>query len=163
KSVTISIPYSGTNTQMAIYSLTPDSRWERLDSSTTTINGTYCICAQVYSSSVFWIGYASSYIPPASIISSVTNWPNPFVGGKESTTIYYVLKEAVDVFINIYNPIGELVWKTHFEASNNGARQGANEITWDGKNGENERVSCGIYFCVIEADGSREIRKIGVR
>ncbi len=162
KPVTIHIPYSGTNTQVA-YSLTPDSRWERLYSSTSTISGIPCICAQVYFPSVFGIGPAANYSPAASIISSVTNWPNPFVGGKESTTIYYVLRNAVDVSINIYNPIGELVWKTRFETSNNGARPGANEITWDGKNGEGERVSQGIYFCVIEADGSREIRKIGVR
>jgi len=117
----------------------------------------------VYFFSVFGIGAAADYCPSTNIISSVANWPNPFIGGKESTTIYYILKDNAAISINIYNPIGELVWNTQYPANSNGGRQGVNEITWDGKNGEGERVSQGIYFCVIEANGSRKIRKIGVK
>ncbi|MFH1860518.1 MAG: M6 family metalloprotease domain-containing protein [bacterium] len=158
--VTIQLPYFGTNTQVAIYSLTPDSRWEILPSSVNPASHT--VQSQVYCFSVFGVAPVADYIPAASMVSSVTNWPNPFVNGQE-TTIYYVLKEAANVSINIYNPIGELVWNAQFPANSNGARQGGNVMAWDGKNGEGERVSQGIYFCVVEANSSREIRKIGVR
>lgn len=161
KPVIIQLPYSGTTTDMAIYRLTPDGRWEILPGTVSTTSHT--IEAQVYCFSVFGVGPVANYIPPVSIISSVTNWPNPFVGGKESTNIYYVLKNATAIFINIYNPIGELVWSQKISAGDIGAMDGVNIVKWDGKNGEGEQVSQGIYFCVIEANGNREIRKIGVR
>ena len=163
KPVTIYIPYSGTTTTLqAIYALSPYGIWERIENSSINTT-TQTISAQVYFFSVFGIGAAADYCPSTNIISSVANWPNPFIGGKESTTIYYILKDNAAISINIYNPIGELVWNTQYPANSNGGRQGVNEITWDGKNGEGERVSQGIYFCVIEANGSRKIRKIGVK
>ncbi|MFH1097364.1 MAG: M6 family metalloprotease domain-containing protein [Candidatus Desantisbacteria bacterium] len=110
-----------------------------------------------------WSTTATVTINMITKISAITNWPNPFIGRQESTNIYYVLKDATAVSINIYNPIGELVWSRKISAGDTGAMDGVNIVPWDGKNGESERVNQGIYFCVIEADGSREIRKIGVK
>ncbi|MBU1753204.1 M6 family metalloprotease domain-containing protein [bacterium] len=162
KPVTIRLPYSGTITQ-AIYRLTTDGKWERLNSSMNTASQT--VQAQVYSFAVFGVGAATDYVPTTSFISSLVNYPNPFIGREgDSTLIRYVLKEAADVSIRIYNPIGEIVWNAQFSANSNGGRQGGdNMINWYGKNGHGEAVSQGIYFCVVEANGSREIRKIGVK
>ncbi|MDI6794723.1 MAG: FlgD immunoglobulin-like domain containing protein, partial [bacterium] len=63
------------------------------------------------------------------------------------------------VKIKIYDSIGELVKEFDSPPGEAGT---ANEVTWDGENGEGEKVGIGVYFCVIEAGGQKEIVKIAV-
>lgn len=105
---------------------------------------------------------ASAAPPPEPIrnLFDVSNYPNPFTPEVESTIIHYRLKEKTRVRIKIYDSIGELVREFDSPPGEAGT---ANEVTWDGKNGEGEeRVGMGVYFCVIEAGGRKEMVKIAV-
>lgn len=92
------------------------------------------------------------------LLFDVSNYPNPFTPEVESTIIHYRLKEKTRVKIKIYDSIGELV--KEFDSPS--GKAGENEMTWDGKNGEGHRVGMGVYFCVIEAGGRKEMVKIAV-
>jgi len=112
------------------------------------------------------------YVIPEGTISNVTNYPNPFSAGKETTKIVYVLTKDCNVEINIYTLTGDLVKRFNFQGGVEGGRGiptgYTNEITWDGRNESGSIVANGIYNCEIIAtplDGSgkvKEIRRIGI-
>lgn len=84
------------------------------------------------------------------------NFPNPV---ENSTTILFGL--AVDygknVQINIYNIKGQLVSKCEGE----NAKCGVNELTWNGKDSNGNKVANGIYFYHLETDNYKsEIKKM---
>jgi len=95
--------------------------------------------------------------------SGVTNYPNPFTAGTETTKIRYTLGADTDVKITIYDLTGQVTWIMEIGAGDPGAEAGVNEVTWDGENGNGKTVDYGIYICVIDAGGTRQRRKIGVR
>jgi flagellar hook assembly protein FlgD len=101
------------------------------------------------------------------VIGEVSNYPNPFRAGTESTNIDYLLDESTDVKIKIYTLFGDLVLTKEFRSGEPGAIAGRmNTFAWDGKNEKGDIVGNGGYICVVEAviDGKREkmVRKIGV-
>lgn len=105
-------------------------------------------------------------LAPASKISSLVNFPNPFKAGTEVTRIKYVLTEDTEVTASVYSLLGNLVSKKSFARGSEGGKGQAtglsNEISWDGKNDNGELVANGMYILEIRADSEKQIRKIGV-
>ena len=103
---------------------------------------------------------------PASKISSLVNYPNPFRAGSESTRIRYVLTEDMDITAYIYSLTGNLVWQKSYPRGSDGAQGQAtgytNEIQWDGRNGNGEIVANGMYILDIRSGSEKQDRKIGV-
>lgn len=103
---------------------------------------------------------------PASGVSSLMNYPNPFNAGAESTNIKYVLTENRDVAVKIYTMMGDLVWHADFAEGTPGARGQetgyTNDLTWDGRNDAGMLVANGMYLMEISAGSDRQLRKIGV-
>jgi len=102
------------------------------------------------------------------VLGEVSNYPNPFRAGVESTNISYLLAEPSDVKIKIYNLFGDLVLSREFRSGQRYAESGVmNVFPWDGLNDKGQAVGNGGYICVVEAviNGSNEklIRKIAVR
>ncbi len=72
------------------------------------------------------------------------NYPNPF---NPTTTIEYALKTRVDVKLEIYNVLGQLV-KT---LVNENQAAGFKQAIWDGTNNFGQKAASGLYVYRIEA------------
>jgi len=82
------------------------------------------------------------------------NIPNPF---NSTTTIGYSLAEDSDINIKIYTVTGKevcTVFKHHYQP------QGTFSVTWDATDDRGQKVSSGIYVCVLTANNKRIIRKM---
>jgi hypothetical protein len=107
---------------------------------------------------------------PQPLITDLTNFPNPFdsrkAGIEGTTVISYMLAKDAKVTITLYDLLGHKVREWDCPNGSNGARQGANAISWDGTNEANQKVSKGGYLAeiVVEAPETTAtvIRKIGV-
>jgi len=96
--------------------------------------------------------------------SAFTNYPNPFVPGRENTRITYFLPDAGRVTLRIYTMEGHRVITLLDNASRNGGLY--QDVWWDGRNGRGDMVINGVYFLVIrEKINGREYefrRKVSV-
>ena len=121
-----------------------------------------CISARVNQAALFRV---MEYAPPSSQIEELSNYPNPFEGGLETTKIRYLLAEVSGVKIAIYDLTGSLVWKKTLNSGEpgTGAYPAVNEVEWDGKNGSGQLADMGSYICVVESAGSEARTKIGVK
>ena len=73
------------------------------------------------------------------------NYPNPF---NPLTTINYQLPQATVVNLKVYNISGQLV-----RSLANGYREaGYHSVVWDGRNGQDQLVSSGIYFYHLDCE-----------
>lgn len=79
--------------------------------------------------------------------------PNPF---HDHTTLRYFVPKAGMVKIDIYNLKGQLVKSLVNEAK----RHGNHEAIWDGCDQAGNRVSCGLYFARLHANGGSLKRKV---
>jgi hypothetical protein len=82
------------------------------------------------------------------------NVPNPFSRGS-ATTIHYSVRRAGGVSIRILDAAGRLV-----ATISAAAVPGDNWSTWDGRDTSGRRVSSGVYFYKIEAEGLSAERKM---
>jgi hypothetical protein len=104
---------------------------------------------------------------PVSLITEQSVFPNP-VRLKEhgSINIAYNLSANATVKITIYDIFGRVVRRIECNPGGNGGKFGENYVSWDGKNEQGEKVSTGMYICVIEGtnggSNERKIVKIGV-
>jgi hypothetical protein len=94
--------------------------------------------------------------PPPSVTALHQNFPNPFNPG---TTIRFDISEKSPVKLRIYDVGGRLV-KALIDGEEYGIGQW--DIEWDGRNDGGILVPSGIYFCVFEAAGITESRKLVV-
>ena len=79
-------------------------------------------------------------------IHKISNFPNPF---HEETTITFTIESNTHTRLTIYNSEGKLI-KTIF----NGIKPpGIYYETWDGTDKNDMKVSSGVYFCSISANG----------
>ncbi len=77
-------------------------------------------------------------------------YPNPIgIEGNTMNFVYY-LSGSCNVIFAIYDPFGNLVYKKDIVPGSKGAHGGLNEIPWNGRNGEGERVATGLYYAVIK-------------
>ncbi|MGH7730524.1 MAG: hypothetical protein ACRENJ_04660 [Candidatus Eiseniibacteriota bacterium] len=109
----------------------------------------------------------TAFVDPYAKGGHVTNYPNPFHPPDEPTTIAYKLNDNATVTMRIFTLSGDLVLRRVYDSGGPGGMQGLNEVTWDGRNGENRVVASGGYICLIEAQGVGETlhvirRKIAV-
>jgi len=81
------------------------------------------------------------------------NYPNPF---NPSTTIKYQLPDAVDVRLEIYNVVGQVVRTLIGEQQN----AGRYEYQWDATNNNGQSLSSGIYFYRLQAGEFQEVKKM---
>ena len=81
------------------------------------------------------------------------NYPNPF---SASTTISYSLGAQSDVRVTIYDILGREIKK--FTVGVQAA--GVHGVPWDGKNNFDERVTTGIYFYRLQANGETAVKKM---
>jgi hypothetical protein len=107
---------------------------------------------------------------PGRLLAGVTNFPNPFAAGRESTRLRYVLTEDAGILVRIYTLTGDLVRVLRAPKGAPGGAGAAaglsNELVWDGRNGRGELVANGVYLAEIRAEGAsgawEEVRRVGV-
>jgi hypothetical protein len=75
----------------------------------------------------------------------VIAFPNPFGYNRAQTEIQYFLPTSCDVTMSIYDPFGNLVITRKYQQGSEGAKNGINKITWDGRNGKGKPVANGVY------------------
>jgi hypothetical protein len=81
------------------------------------------------------------------------NYPNPF---NPSTTISYKLGKSEFVNLSVFDLNGNLVKNI----LNHKADAGRGYVEWDGKNGQGQNVSGGIYLYVIETPSFLKSKKM---
>lgn len=81
------------------------------------------------------------------------NYPNPF---NPTTQVRFALPKNSHVQLMVYNVLGQTV-KTLVDQD---MAAGTHEVTWDGRNGDGEQVSSGIYFYRISADRFSATKKM---
>ena len=126
------------------------SKWEMVEGEQIQDSVKHCVSVQVNAFSVFaLIGEAYS-----ADFSQLMVFPNPFKPGRGEPVVNF--SDLPDnVTISIYNLAGELAWE----------RSGINSgsATWDGMNGDGERVASGTYIYVItNANGNKKTGKVAV-
>ncbi len=100
----------------------------------------------------------------------VSNYPNPFRAGFESTNISWLMTTPNDVSVNIYNLFGDLVYKTSLtkQQVDSLIQNEGNVVTiqWNGKNNRGQVVGNGGYILIVNTiiDGlpKKMARKIAV-
>jgi len=75
------------------------------------------------------------------------NYPNPF---NPTTTIEFALPIASNVKVTIYNIVGEAV----AILINSNMNAGYHRTIWNAKDGNGSRISSGVYFYEVKANGS---------
>ena len=85
------------------------------------------------------------WIPTPREFSLSKNYPNPF---NPTTTINYALPMDAFVRLIVYNILGQKVKILVNEHQTTGYKQ----VIWDGKNDQGQKVSTGVYFCIISTD-----------
>ncbi len=81
------------------------------------------------------------------------NFPNPFIS---QTLIRYTLPQDCRVNLGIYNSSGILVRLLKDETE----KAGFHRVIWDGYDAKGQKVSRGIYFVRLEADGFTAMKKM---
>ena len=74
-----------------------------------------------------------------SSILSLANFPNPF---NPETNITFNLNQTAHINLAIYNPKGQKV----ITLTDSILETGSHQVTWNGKDQQNKKVSSGIYF-----------------
>jgi hypothetical protein len=124
-----------------------------------------CLIKATYNSFYSYVTIAVSIVDPVS--GQVSNYPNPFKAGAESTSISYLLDANADVKITVYTLFGDMVFTKSISSGQPGAVGGmVNNYLWDGKNTKGSVVGNGGYICIVETTvkGAKKkmVRKIAV-
>jgi hypothetical protein len=82
------------------------------------------------------------------------NYPNPF---NASTTIHFELGKASLISLTVYDLTGHTIKQL---VKPKELIPGGYNVTWNGKNDQNQSVSSGIYLMVLQVDQYRETRKM---
>ncbi len=81
------------------------------------------------------------------------NYPNPFNG---STTIRYRLAGSGPVTMKIYNARGQEV----ITLADGYQPAGEYQLSWDARDERGQEVASGVYFCCLQSDQERWMRKM---
>jgi flagellar hook assembly protein FlgD len=83
-------------------------------------------------------------------MAEVMNCPNPF---KDDTYFTFVASSDIDsLVVKIYTATGRLIRKLE----TGGLQAGYNQIHWDGRDGDGDRIANGVYFYKIVARAGGE-------
>jgi hypothetical protein len=87
-------------------------------------------------------------------VSRAFNYPNPFNPAlNQITNIVFDMKNAGSADLSVYTEMGDLCWSRSFD----NLIRGANEISYDGKDGQGRLLYNGTYICTVRkkyANGS---------
>lgn len=97
--------------------------------------------------------------------ASFRNYPNPFgTPDRPRTHFIYFLSQDCDIELTIFTPIGELVYRRAFRASDPQGRRGLHQeddLTWDGRNLKGQSVLNGVYIARIKTStGETALSKV---
>ena len=81
------------------------------------------------------------------------NYPNPF---SQNTTVRFVLPEAAEINLKIYNVRGQLV-KTLVSGQ---LESGFHSIAWDGLGNDGKRVASGLYIYRLQTSNHLFVKKM---
>lgn len=119
---------------------------------------------------VQYLGFSSGtlVVMQNDLEESFCNYPNPFgTASRPTTRFVYYLKQASDVRIKIFTLTGDLVqaWEytkaAHPRQTSAGVHQ--DEVIWDGRNGQGQKVMNGVYLAYLQTDyGEMALTKIAV-
>lgn len=82
---------------------------------------------------------------PTVLEGRIIAFPNPFGYNQNWTEIQYILPTSCDITMAIYDPFGNPVLSREYEQGEEGAKNGVNKVTWDGRDQKGKRVANGIY------------------
>ncbi len=88
------------------------------------------------------------------VLDHLLNAPNPF---SESTSFIFEHNQSCDnmnIEIEIYNSMGQLVRIIKANVNSTGYRVGAGQVSWNGRSNNGERLAAGIYIYRIKAQNS---------
>ena len=88
----------------------------------------------------------------------ITNRPNPFRAGNETTIILFNPRQSGPVTLTIFDLYGDVVYSRQLNVTAGGTEQ----FVWDGRNGKGRVVANGGYICRIHGSGLDLRRKIAV-
>jgi hypothetical protein len=84
--------------------------------------------------------------------------PNPFNPHTGTAALQFSLAQAKSATVRVFDRYGREVWRRDGSFT-----QGFNSVAWDGKNDRGVTVAAGVYYVVLEVDGSVKSKKrIGV-
>jgi hypothetical protein len=100
--------------------------------------------------------------------SLIKNFPNPFMPGKESTTITYYLDSDSSVEFNLYSVTGSKIWTKKIDKGMSpGGKAGYNQVSWDGVTDRGMLLPSGLFILKVKVDGTAGkytlTRKIAVK
>ncbi len=101
-----------------------------------------------------WFGNTGIDDAPVATPGMIQNAPNPF---NATTNISFNLTQNTPVTISIYNIAGQLVTTL---ADNQSFNEGSNSVQWDGQNESGTRVTPGVYFCRLNANGISQTHRM---
>lgn len=95
-------------------------------------------------------------------IAEVFPYPNPITPGSQNMRFQFRLDTAKPVTLKIVDAFGQEIYRR--SVSGQASTNDPSEFIWDGKNDNGITVAAGIYYALLEVDGSiTSKKKIGVK
>jgi hypothetical protein len=167
KPVTVTITYANADItgldesklKLFMYS-TDTNQWELVssdvDQTQNKVSGTvthFCV-----------FGIMEYSIPGEDTLENLSSYPNPVSPLKNQVSkIVYVLKQAGDTKLELFDLTGGLVWSRTIISGDPGAKQGLNTVFWDGKNDAGIYVESGVYILKVQSGDKSYKWKLGVK
>jgi len=142
--ITITLPISGPLEDPWVY-WWDGSKWSRdgitiISSSSTSIT--------------FTVSHFTIFTSMGALSSNLFRFgPNPYNPNKGSGNFWYWLDANKDTSIYLIDTGGTIVWKQSYASGSNGAKQGENNISYDGKTSWGDVLGNGVYLYKIVQDG----------
>ena len=117
--------------------------------------------AQLYTGPETWIDYGAA-VEPGDLSRTPgwykldQNYPNPF---NSSTSVHFEIGKPSTVSLNIFDVKGNNIQRL---ITAKPMLPGGYNVSWNGKNEENQQVSSGIYLLELRVDQYRQLRKIAL-
>ncbi|HTY12792.1 MAG TPA: right-handed parallel beta-helix repeat-containing protein, partial [Candidatus Omnitrophota bacterium] len=144
KQVTVTMPIEGP---------LDDVKVEWWNGSSWTTDGVEVI-GHTDTSITFTTTHFTIYTSMGALSSNLVRFgPNPYNPNNGSGKFWYWLDANKDTSIYLIDLGGTIVWKQTYNSGTNGARQGENNISYDGKTAWGDVLGNGVYLFKLVQDG----------
>jgi hypothetical protein len=92
-----------------------------------------------------------------SLVRPTLCYPNPFNPAFQTTKFAYRLDRDLAAQIIIFDVSGRIIWRRSFIAGTDGAKNGLNEVEWNGITDYSEIAKNGIYIYKVLDDSSKQV------